>query len=49
MHMEREWDEYEEKEVKHDVHEKTTYELAEQELKAQEQNARYYWNEQHEL
>ena len=37
---EREWDEDEEK-VQHDVHEPTTYELAEAELKAEERKGRY--------
>lgn len=33
---EKEWDEVEEKQPRHDVHEPTAYELAEEELKAQE-------------
>lgn len=34
--MEKEWDEVEELKVKHNVHEETTQELAEMELKAEE-------------
>lgn len=36
MTMEKEWDEEVEKKVVHDVHEPTTYELAEAELQAEQ-------------
>lgn len=58
--MEREWDEEVERPVRHEVHEPTTYELAEMELKSEEkkyivqmmmgeQYDNYFWDERHTL
>jgi hypothetical protein len=42
-------EEYRTPKVQHDVHEPTTYELAEAELKAQERSHKYLWDEMYAI